>query len=95
VAIIASEEEVHVLTISDESLVDRTTASGDGTGEERLGSGPTVGIARIGRGVIGESGRTPLMGKDPGAFWSEVKDGRGNGRRRHLRLSGGPQTIEC
>lgn len=52
-AVVAGEEQVHVLAITDDGLVNRTSAgTRDGASEQRLSSRPAVSVAGILRGAV-------------------------------------------
>lgn len=88
-AVVAGEEEVHVLVVGDEGLIDRAGVRvGDGAREQGLGGGPAVGVGRVGGGAVGEGCRTPLVGEDPDVLGAEVEQGRGDGGVVHLVLAG-------
>jgi len=75
-AVVAAEEEIHVLAISDDSLVDGTGTRGVGdlAGEERLCCSPSVSVRWISGRSVCECRWTPLVGKDPDALGCEVED---------------------
>jgi hypothetical protein len=83
-AVVAGEEEVHVLAVADERLVDGTSAgAGDGARVQRLGRRPTVDVGGVARGAVGEGSRSPLVCKDPGALRGEVEEGGCYKTRQH------------
>lgn len=95
-AVVTAEEQVHVLAVTDHGLIDRAgTAAGDGSGEERLDSSPSVGVGWVGGGPVGESGRAPLVGKDPGLLGSEVEESGSNGSERSGGLAGGAKLAQA
>jgi len=74
-AVVTGEEQVHVGTVTDQGLVNGTSAgAGDGSREEGLGRTPAVGVGGVGGGLVGEGGRSPLVGNDPGALRLEVEE---------------------
>lgn len=61
-AVVAAEEEVHVLRVADDGLVDRAgVRAGDLAAEERLHGAPAVGVAGVGRRAVREGGGAPLV----------------------------------
>jgi hypothetical protein len=87
-AVVASEEEVHVLAVADERLVNGTSVGArDGARVQWLSRRPTVDVGRVGAGPVGEGGRSPLVGKDPGALRGEVEEGRCDGVEGSASLS--------
>ena len=94
-AVVTGEEQVHVLAVGNERLVNRSgAAAGDLAREERLGGTPAVGVCGVLGGLVRESGRAPLVSKDPDALGSEVEQGRGDGGSGHLGLSGSGELVE-
>jgi hypothetical protein len=98
-AVVAGEEQVHVLAVTDDGLIDRTSAgTRDGTSEQRLSSRPAVGVAGVLRCAVREGGGSPLVGKDPDVLGSEVEESRSNSRLGQLVLGGaahlGPVTEQ-
>ena len=97
--IVTGEEQVHVLAVTDNGLVNGSGGrSGDLAREQRLRSRPAVSIAGVLRSAVRESGRSPLVSKDPDILGSEVEESRGNSGRGHgvLRSRGhlGPVAEE-
>ena len=95
-AVVTAEEQVHVLAVTDQGLIDGAGATaGDGAGEKRLDSSPSVGVGGVGRGPVGESGRAPLVGKDPGLLGSEVEESGSNSSEGGCGLAGGAQLAKA
>ena len=93
-AVVTGEKQVHVVGITNNSLVNGTSVrSSDLSREEGLGRSPSVRVRRVGRGAVGEGGRTPLVRKNPELLGSKVEDswgysveaGTGLGCSRQLR----------
>jgi len=88
-AVVSGEEEVHVLTVTNEGLVDRAGARArNGAREEGLRGAPAVGVGRVARRLVGEgTGTSPLVGEDPDALGGKVEECRrhGGGRLGVLR----------
>jgi len=79
-AVVASKEQVHVLAVTDDSLVDGASAgAGNLSREERLGNAPAVDIAGVRGGPVGEGGGSPLVRKNPDVLGREEEERRGNG----------------
>ena len=88
-AVVAGEEEVHVLAVTNDSLVNGTSAAAsDLASEERLSGTPAVGVGGVGGGPVGEGGGSPLVGKNPDVLGGEVEEGRGNSSEAHAVLRG-------
>lgn len=88
-AVIAGEEEVHVLLVTDDGLVNAARAgAGDGAREEGLDAGPGVDVGRVVGGAVREGCRAPLVREDPGLLGGEVEEGGGYGGEGHLVLGG-------
>jgi hypothetical protein len=93
VAVVTSEEEVHVRAVADEGLVDGAGGARYSPREERLRRGPPVRVGGVGRRTVAEGDLAPLVGENPYAFWSEEEEGgrdagcghTGLARRRHIR----------
>lgn len=78
-AVVAGEEQVHVLGVTDHGLVDGAgVRAGDLSGEEGLSSTPAVDVGGVGAGAVGEGSGAPLVGKNPDVLRSEVEEGWGN-----------------
>jgi hypothetical protein len=85
--VVAGEEQVHVLAVTDDGLINSTSAgTRDGTSEQRLSSRPAVSVAGVLRGTVGEGGGSPLVGKDPDVLGTEVEESRSDSRLRQLVL---------
>jgi hypothetical protein len=68
-AVVTSEEEVHVRAVADERLVDRACArAGDRAGEQSLRSAPPVRVRWVRGRLVAERGRPPLVRKHPHAL---------------------------
>lgn len=88
-AVVTSEEEVHVLAVTNDSLVNSTSAAArDLASEERLSGTPAVGVGGVAGGPVGEGGRSPLVGKNPDVLGSEAEEGRSNSSEAHGVLRG-------
>jgi hypothetical protein len=94
-AVVAAEEQVHVLGVTDDGLVDGASAGLDLAFEQRLSSGPRGGIGGIARGAVAEGSRAPLVGEDPSSLGFEVEQGRSNSSFGHGGLAGGAQLGEA
>lgn len=87
-AVVSCEEQVHVPAVTDEGLIDGTgVRAGNGPGEERLRSGPSVGIGRVGRCPVAEGSGSPLVCKDPDVLRGKEEQGGCNGRAAHAVLA--------
>lgn len=94
-AVVAGEEQVHVLAVTNDSLVNGAEGGvGDLAGEERLSSRPAVGVGRVAGGPVGELGGTPLVGEDPDVLGLEEEQSRGDSGRAHAGLGGGTELVE-
>lgn len=88
-AVVAGEEEVHVLAVTNDGLVNGASAgTRNGTSEQRLSSRPAVRVAGVCRGAVREGGGPPLVSKNPGVLGSEVENSGSNSRLRQLVLGG-------
>jgi len=86
-AVVSSEEQVHVRAVSDQRLVNGTSArAGDGACEQGLGRGPPIGIGGVGRGAVREGSRTPLVSENPHALGCKVEEGGCNSALAHAGL---------
>jgi hypothetical protein len=95
-AVVASEEEIHVLAVTDDSLVDRSgVRSSDLSGEKGLCRSPSVHVGGIGRGAVGEGGRSPLVRKNPDLLGCKVEDCWCNGVEALLVLGSSRQLREA
>lgn len=93
--IVTCEEQIHGRAIRNERLINRTrAASRYRSREERLRSGPTVRVRRVGGSLVREGGWAPLVRKYPGALRSKVEQ-RGSDRGSSLLgLTCGCQIAE-
>lgn len=88
-AVVAGEEQVHVLTVANDGLVDGARAGArDRAGEEWLGGRPAIWIRGVARRPVRKSRRPPLMSQDPSALWGKVEERRRDRRGRHACLRG-------
>jgi hypothetical protein len=94
-AVVTSEEQVHVLAVTDNSLVNGTSLGvGDVAGEERLGLRPAVDVGGVVGGSVRELVRTPLVSENPDTLGLEVEEGRGNSSAAHLGLGSRAELAE-
>lgn len=95
-AVVAGEEKVHVLAVTDDSLIDRAGAAArDGAHVHRLRAAPAVDVGGILRGAVGEGSGSPLVGKNPSLLGSKVEEGGSDGAANgHLVLLSRCQLVE-
>jgi hypothetical protein len=94
-AVVAAEEQVHVLGVTDDGLVDGTSVRLNLAFEQRLGSGPRSRIGGVAGGAVREGRRSPLVGEDPSGLRLKVEQGRSNSGLGHGGLAGGAQLREA
>lgn len=93
-AVVAAEEQVHVLGVADDGLVDGAGVGLDLALEQRLGGGPGRGVGWIARGAVREGSRAPLVSEDPSVLGLEVEEGGGDGGLCHGGLGDGAHLRE-
>lgn len=94
-AVVAGEEQVHVLAVTDDSLVDGASVrAGDVAGEERLGLRPAVDVGGVVGSSVGELCGTPLVSQDPDTLGSEVEEGRSDSNAGHGSLGSRAELAE-
>jgi hypothetical protein len=94
-AVVTCEEQVHVLVVTDDGLVNGTSVgTGDLAGEKGLSRTPSVGVGGVGRGLVGESGGSPLVGDDPCVLGLEVEEGGCDEALVHGVLGSRCQLVE-
>lgn len=95
-AVVTGKEEVHVVGVTNDSLVNSASAAaGDLAGEESLDGTPAVGVGGVAGGPVGEGGRSPLVGHDPDVLGSEAEEGRGNSSEGGGNLGGRGHLVEA
>ena len=91
-AVVTAEEQVDVIAVSNDGLIDGTSARlrlRESARVQRLGGRPAVGVSRVAGGPVAEGGGTPLVSEDPNVLRGEEEEGWGDGGRVHAVLSNG------